>query len=113
MSTGYSPKGHRPEPTTAPSTGSPISRAEDHGIEAYAEMSAQLATLHSFLKARAAETPVVTPFFHESLGYAMGYAEACMEKRDIVGAVRKLEWMRNEAKRWEDHPEYPSKDDRG
>jgi hypothetical protein len=77
-------------------------------VDAYADISAQLTSLHTFLRARAAETPVVTPLFHESLGYAMGYAEACMEKRDIVGAVRKLEWMRNEAKRWADHPVFPT-----
>ncbi|MER6230977.1 hypothetical protein ACFUC2_04750 [[Kitasatospora] papulosa] len=71
-------------------------------------MSAALAALHTFLRARAAETPVVTPLFHESLGYAMGYAEACMEKRDIVGAVRKLEWMRNESQRWAAHPDFPA-----
>ncbi|MFH8738895.1 hypothetical protein [Streptomyces sp. NPDC017964] len=62
-------------------------------------MSARLSAQYRFLKGRAAEPPVVSAFFHESLGYAMGYAEACMEKRDIVGAVRKLAWMRNEAKR--------------
>ncbi|RSS94251.1 hypothetical protein EF903_06855 [Streptomyces sp. WAC05292] len=50
----------------------------------------------------------MTPLFHESLGFAMGYAEACMQHGDIVGAVRKLEWMRNEAKRWEHHPDFPS-----
>ncbi|MFD3328576.1 hypothetical protein [Streptomyces sp. NPDC058701] len=50
----------------------------------------------------------MTPLFHESLGFAMGYAEACVENGDIVGAVRKLEWMRNEAKRWKHHPEFPS-----
>ncbi|MBT2511661.1 hypothetical protein J7I98_38970 [Streptomyces sp. ISL-98] len=105
---GYSPQGSRPEPTAAPSTGSPISPAESHNIDAYADISAQLAALHTFLRARAAETPVVTPLFHESLSYAMGYVEACMEKRDIVGAVRKLEWMRIEAKRWEAHPDFPA-----
>ncbi|WP_433860182.1 hypothetical protein [Streptomyces kronopolitis] len=105
---GYSPQGHRPEPTTAPATPSPLSPPERPNVDAYADMSAQLAALHSFLRARAAETPVVTPLFHEALGYAMGYAEACMEKQDIVGAVRKLEWMRNEAKRWADHPDFPA-----
>ncbi|WWM28821.1 hypothetical protein QBW33_35215 [Streptomyces sp. B21-104] len=92
----------------APASGSPIASAEGSGIDAYADMSAVLAALHTFLRARAAETPVVTPLFHESLGYAMGYAEACMEKRDIVGAVRKLAWMRNEAARWADHPDFPA-----
>lgn len=87
----YGPKGHRPEPTTAPATGSPISPPELPNVDAYADMSAHSPALHMLLKARAAENPVVPPFFHESLGYALGYAEACMEKRDIVGAVRKLE----------------------
>lgn len=104
----YSPKGSRPEPTTAPATPAPCTPADDRSVDAYADMSAQLAALHTFLRARAAETPVVAPLFHESLGYAMGYAEACMEKQDIVGAVRKLEWMRNEAKRWADHPDFPA-----
>uniref|UniRef100_UPI003F495F4F hypothetical protein n=1 Tax=Streptomyces sp. CA-141956 TaxID=3240051 RepID=UPI003F495F4F len=72
-------------------------------------MSAQLESLYVFLKARAAETPVVTPRFYETLGYARGYADACIEKRDIVGAVRKLEWMRNEAERWQDHPDWPGR----
>jgi hypothetical protein len=71
-------------------------------------MSAQLEALHTFLKARAAATPVVDPLFYEALGYARGYADACMEKQDIIGAVRKLEWMRNEAKRWADHPDFPA-----
>ncbi|MFF0754367.1 hypothetical protein [Streptomyces sp. NPDC004267] len=106
---GYSPQGHRPEPTKAPATGSPLASPERPDIDAYADMSAQLELLHSFLKARAAESPVVTPLFYESLGYARGYAEACMEKQDVVGAVRKLEWMRNEAKRWQDHPDWPGR----
>lgn len=105
---GYSPRGHRPEPTTAPPTPAPGTLAAGHPVDAYADISAALAALHTFLRARAGETPVVTPLFHESLGYAMGYAEACMEKRDIVGAVRKLEWMRNEAKKWADHPDFPA-----
>ncbi|KIF04738.1 hypothetical protein PL81_16990 [Streptomyces sp. RSD-27] len=71
-------------------------------------MAAQLGSWHAFLRARAAETPVVNPFFHESLGYAMGSAEAFLEHEDIVGAVRKLEWMRNEARRWEQHPDFPA-----
>ncbi len=104
---GYSPQGHRPEPTTAPATGSPLPPPERPSIDAYADMSAQLGALCSFLKARSAEALVVDPLFRESLGYALGYAEACMEKRDIVGAVRKLEWMRNEAERWADHPDFP------
>ncbi|PRH81085.1 hypothetical protein C6N75_00635 [Streptomyces solincola] len=105
---GYSPQGHRPEPTTAPPTPGPGTPAADRPVDAYADMSAQLGALHTFLKARAAETPVVDPLFHEALGYALGYADACMEKRDIVGAVRKLEWMRNEAQRWADHPDFPA-----
>lgn len=92
---GYSPQGYRPEPTTAPATGSPLSPRERPNIDAYADMSAQLEARQTFLKARAAATPVVEPLFYEALGYAKGYADACMEKRDIVGAVRKLEWMRN------------------
>ncbi|MBV1940861.1 hypothetical protein KUF83_30465 [Streptomyces sp. BV286] len=105
---GYSPQGRRPEPTTAPATGSPLSPPEHPNVDAYADMSAQLEALHTFLKARAAATPVVEPLFYEALGYARGYADACMEKQDIVGAVRKLEWMRNEAKRWADHPDFPA-----
>ncbi|MEU5181120.1 hypothetical protein AB0G49_13820 [Streptomyces longwoodensis] len=71
-------------------------------------MSVHLEALHTFLKARVAEAAVVEPFFYEALGYARGYADACMEKRDIVGAVRKLAWMRNEAQRWREHPDYPA-----
>ncbi|MFC8538016.1 hypothetical protein [Streptomyces sp. NPDC057249] len=71
-------------------------------------MRAQLTTLHSFLRARTAETPVVTPQFHQSLGYALGYAEGCLENRDVVGAARQLAWMRNEAKRWAEHPNFPA-----
>ncbi|MFJ5143022.1 hypothetical protein [Streptomyces sp. NPDC088707] len=104
---GYSPQGHRPEPTKAPATGSPLSEPDRPDIDAYADISTQLDALYTFVKARAAETPVVTPFFHESLGYARGYADACIENRDIVGAVRKLAWMRNEAKRWQNHPDWP------
>ncbi|MFG2408781.1 hypothetical protein ACGFR8_31445 [Streptomyces brevispora] len=70
-------------------------------------MSAQLEALHTFLKARAAATPVVAPRFYEALGYARGYADACVEKGDIVGAVRQLSWMRNEARKWADHPDHP------
>ncbi|MEV0487253.1 hypothetical protein AB0I69_42475 [Streptomyces sp. NPDC050508] len=105
---GYSPHGTRPEPTTAPPTPSPLAPPDGGSIDAYADMSAQLAALHTFLRARAAESADVTPLFYESLGYALGYADACMEQRDIVGAVRKLAWMRNEAKRWEGHPDYPA-----
>ncbi|MGW0757139.1 hypothetical protein ACWD1Y_11725 [Streptomyces sp. NPDC002814] len=104
----YSPKGSRPEPTTAPATPAPCTSAADHPVDAYADMSARLEALHTFLKARAAETPVVEPLFYEALGYARGYADACMEKQDIVGAVRKLEWMRNEAKKWANHPAFPT-----
>ncbi|MGW7090066.1 hypothetical protein ACWGH2_42155 [Streptomyces sp. NPDC054871] len=104
---GYHPQGHRPEPTTAPATPAPCTPAADHSVEAHADMSAQLASFRTFLRARAAQAPVVDPRFHELLGYAVGYAEACMDKQDIVGAVRKLEWMRNEAARWSTHPEHP------
>ncbi|MEU6632858.1 hypothetical protein ABZ905_31930 [Streptomyces parvus] len=114
---GYSPQGYRPEPTTAPPTPAPCTPAADRPVDAYADMSAQLEAFNTFLKARAAETAVVSPIFYGALGYAMGYAEACMVHRDIVGAVRKLEWMRNEAKKWQDHPDFPdanapSKEDR-
>ncbi|WP_330335608.1 hypothetical protein OHS33_38905 (plasmid) [Streptomyces sp. NBC_00536] len=104
---GYSPRGERPEPTTAPATPPPVSPPTGPSIDAHAEMIAQLGLWHGFLRARAAETPVVNPLFHESLGYAMGAAEAFLEHADIVGAVRKLEWMRNEADRWERHPDFP------
>ncbi|MFJ4342603.1 hypothetical protein [Streptomyces sp. NPDC088915] len=106
---GYSPQGHRPEPTKAPATGSPLSPPERPDIDAYADMSAQLDAFHAFLKARAAENPAVTLFSYEALGYARGYADACMEKGDIVGFVRKLEWMRTEAQRWRDHPDWPGR----
>jgi hypothetical protein len=65
----YSPEGHRPEPTECPATGSPIAPPEGR-IDAYADMSAQLAALHTFLQARVAETPV-SPLFHQALGYAI------------------------------------------
>lgn len=47
MSTGYSPQGHRPEPTTASATGSPISPTEGPGSDAYADMSTRIAALRS------------------------------------------------------------------
>ncbi|MFD0229289.1 hypothetical protein ACWGPD_25180 [Streptomyces hirsutus] len=58
-------------------------------------------------KARATEQ-IVTPHFWEALGYALGAAEECIRHKDIVGAVRKLEWYRTEAERWRTHPDYPA-----
>jgi hypothetical protein len=50
--------------------------------------------------------------FWESVGYALGYAEAALEHRDRAGAARNLEWFRAEAARWEGHPDYPAETDR-
>ncbi|MGW1764503.1 hypothetical protein ACWCQL_10540 [Streptomyces sp. NPDC002073] len=104
---GYSPQGYRPEPTTAPTTGSPIASPEHAGTDACAAVGIQLDVLYAFLKNRAAETPVVDPLFHEAVGYARGYADACLNNGDTGGALRKLAWMRNEAQRWDTHPDFP------
>lgn len=76
--------------------------------DAYADMRAQLDALYSFLRARTEEGPVISPSVHQVLGFAMGYATACVENRDIVGAARKLEWMRTEAQDWAEHPDFPA-----
>ncbi|MFB8025983.1 MULTISPECIES: hypothetical protein [unclassified Streptomyces] len=74
--------------------------------DAFTELAAKILTLHAFVDARATER-VTSPFFWKSLGYALGSAEAHLKCRDIVGSVRQFEWLRNEAARWEDHPEFP------
>ncbi|WP_404949036.1 MICOS complex subunit MIC60 [Streptomyces sp. ARC14] len=71
-------------------------------------MSERITTLHTFVKARAGERPVVTPTFWESLGYALGRAEAYLDCGDIVGAARQLGWFRTEARKWSEHPEFPT-----
>ncbi|MER7937906.1 MULTISPECIES: hypothetical protein [unclassified Streptomyces] len=105
MSTGYSPKGHQPEPTTAPPTPAPVAAAP--APDAFAAMAARLKAMHDFLWDRSQEEPV-TPRFQWSLGYAFGAGEECVRQGDIVGAVRRLEWLTNEAKQWDDHPNYPA-----
>lgn len=82
----------------------PRGRAED---AAFAELGAKVWGLHTFVDARASEHVSTTPRFWKSLGYALGSAETYLMCRDIVGAVRQLEWLRNEAARWRDHEDYP------
>ncbi|MFD3590485.1 hypothetical protein [Streptomyces sp. NPDC058683] len=105
MNRGYSPKGYRPEPTQAPATPPPVAAAP--APDTFAAMAARLKAMHDFVTDRAADQPV-TPAFHHGLGYAYGAGEECVRLGDIVGAVRRLEWLAKEAKRWEDHPDYPT-----
>ncbi|AWI32717.1 hypothetical protein [Streptomyces tirandamycinicus] len=98
MTKGYRPQESRPTP--------PVSTAADTDV--FTELRDQITALHSFVKDRASEQ-VTTPLFWQSIGYALGHGEACIEHRDVVGAVRRLEWFRTEAERWEDHPNYPAR----
>jgi hypothetical protein len=77
-------------------------------VDAFADLRFRLTVLVNFVSARLAEDGG-SAMFERSLGYAQGYAEACLDCGDIVGAVRKVEWLRKEATaRWADHPDYPA-----
>ncbi|MEV5273361.1 hypothetical protein [Streptomyces werraensis] len=99
---GYRPKSERPEPAGAPPHGSPLGSQGDP----IAEMHAKTTALHKFVKDRAHEHNA-EPVFWESLGYALGSAEALLQNGDIVGAVRMRAWFLSEAGAWENHPDYP------
>jgi len=68
----------------------------------------ELDTWASFVRARVV-SGVGSEQYHESLGYAFGYAEARLDLGDPDGARSKIAWFRAEAERWQDHPDWPGR----
>ena len=117
VSKGYRPQGHRPMPTDTPRTASQLrpypgvvdaeSENRTPAPDAFKEIGVRIDQVHQFLIARLAEEDAQdTADSQHDVGYALGFATACIELGDIIGAVRQLEWMRTEAANWNKHPAY-------
>jgi hypothetical protein len=106
MSTGYSPKGYRPEPTVTPQTPAPCTPADDTTPAEREAAEAGLSRLYWFIHVSLRGEPAASQGEWTQLGYMHGRAEAAIEYGGPAAGRKEFARLRTMADRWSDHPGY-------